>query len=628
MSTPTPILPLAAGFEAPSLESWRALVDKALKGGDFEKRLVARTGDGVRIAPLYTRADALTEASAPGQAPFTRGTRASVDGFGWHITTLIDHGDAHAANLAILADLEGGANAVLIQVAAPGQTGVSVTSAADVAALLAGVYVELAPVELKAGLAELAVAGHVLDALPALTGTPGTRQLALNLNPIGNLARFGTAGQPIVTALSDAVKMAQRARSLEPLTRTLLVDATVFHDAGASEAQELAGLAATLVAYLRAFEAAGVAPASALPHINVHLSADADIFLTTAKLRAARTLIARIADACGAPKAAAHARLTAITAARMMARRDPWTNLLRTTCATAAAAFGGADAIVVLPFGHALGQSDAFARRIARNTQIVAQEESYLGRVIDPAGGSWYVEQLTADLAAKAWSAFQAIEAAGGIVASLTSGHLQDQIAAVVAQRDKQIATGKLELTGVSAFPRLGDEGVTITPYPAAAPITVTLDCAPLPVRRLTAHHEALRDAADTASPKPVVFIASLGAVADHGARTTWTANFLASGGIAALTGEGYASPEAAAKAFQASGAKLACIAGSDATYALHAVATARALKAAGAVEVCMAGRPGDAEADLRAAGVDRFIASGQDGLATLSALHRALGVS
>jgi len=614
--------PLAAGFDAASLEQWRALVDKALKGADFEKRLVTRSADGVRIPPLYTRADARPEAGVPGQAPFTRGTHADVDGFGWQILTLIDAGTPGDANRAILTDLEGGSNGIVLQIAAPGQSGVSITCDGCISEALAGVDLDLASIELKSGLSGPQIAQHLITALPALGGTAGKRRIALNLDPIGHLARFGTAIQPVADAVGAAVALAKTIRSAEPHARTVLVDATLAHEAGASEAQELAMMAASLVAYLRAFEQAGIAAPAALPQIAVNLAVDTDIFLSTAKLRAARTIVARIAQACGAANAASHGSMTAVTSQRMMTRRDPWTNMLRTTAATAGAAFGGPNQILVHPFTQALGASDAFGRRIARNTQIVAQEECGLGRIIDPAGGSWYVEQITAELAAKAWSMFQEIEAEGGIVAALTSGLIQDQIAAVAEQRAKAIATGKFELTGISAFPKLGPDGVTITPRAEPAPVPAPQLVRPLTPVRLASAFEALRDAADAATVKPVVFLASLGAIADHTARSTWMKNVLASGGLSCVASDGYAAPEDAIAAFKASGAKLAVIASSDALYAEHASAVARGLKAAGATHIALAGRPGDKEAAFKDAGIDRFIFAGQDMIATLTALH------
>src|SRR5262249_50705078 len=214
------------------------------------------------------------------------------------------------------------------------------------------------------------------------------------------------------------------------------------------------------------------APSDALGRIAIGLAADADMFPSMAKLRAARRLVTRVAEACGAGAAAGKVELAATTSQRMMARRGPWVYMLRTTAACAAAAFGGADAITVLPFTWALGRPDAFARRIARNTHLVLQEESAAGRVVDPAHGSWYVEKLTDELANKAWALFQDIEAKGGMIAALESGFIQGEIARVAEARAKDIANGRVPLTGVSAFPLLADDSVKFAPHPPADPVT------------------------------------------------------------------------------------------------------------------------------------------------------------
>jgi len=623
---------LAGGFEPANYETWRKLVEKALQGADFDRKLVTRTADGLHINPLYTRADTLpsAQAAAPGAPPFTRGTKREGSGLGWQIHQRAVAPDAGTANEVILEELEGGASGVVLQIAAPGQTGIAIDSAHDMAAALAGVYLDYAPVQLLAGTGAVEAARHFLAALKLLEAKPGEARWFLNVDPIGSLARFGTAGAPITTALTDAAKLAAKARGSGANVATVLVDATIPHEAGASEAQELAYLASTLAAYLRAFEAAGIAPADALPQIAFALSVDTDLFLGAAKLRAARTVIARIAQACKASAAQTH--ITAVTSARMMAKRDPWTNMLRTTAACAAAAFGSADAVTVLPFTWALGAPDRFARRIARNVQLVLQEESSLGRVADPAGGSWYVEKLTAELAAKAWAQFQDIEAKGGIVAALTSGSLQDDIARVAAARAKAIATGRLELTGVSAFPLLGDDGVKVAPLPAPLPLPGKTEVRPLVPHSLAEPFEELRDRADKfASAKgerPRVFLASLGEIAEHNRRSTWAWNFLAAGGIEGLTSDGYRNAAEAAAAFKKSGVAIACICSSDDVYAREAKDTAQALKGAGASRVLLAGKPGEAEAALREAGVDGFLQAGQDAVAALKELQKSLGIA
>jgi methylmalonyl-CoA mutase len=477
------------------------------------------------------------------------------------------------------------------------------------------------------------VAGdQFFDAALALTGVwdargvkAAERQGSFGADPIGTLATTGQLAETLDTALARGVAL-MKITAASPRVQAMTADGVVAHVAGASEAQELAFMLSTLVAYLRAAEKGGIAPAEALPKINVSLAADIDEFSTIAKLRAARHLIWRVADACGAGDAAASVTLNCPTSYRMMAKRDPWTNILRTTIACTGAALGGADAIVVLPFTFALGKPDAFARRVARNIQIVCQEESHLGRVADPAGGSWYVENLTEDMAKKNWEIFQDIEARGGIAAALTSGYIQDMIAKTAEARAKDIAMLRQELTGVNAFPLLGDDGVQAEPWPAAGAASgkAVVEIRPLNPRRLGEAFEALRDAAD-AHGGFKIFAASMGEIADHNVRTTWIKNYLAAGGITALISDGYKTPEEAAAAFQASGATTACICSSDAVNAALAQPTAEALKKAGAKLVLMAGRPGEAEAALKAAGVDQFLFAGADAVATLQGLQERL---
>lgn len=621
---------LAADFPQATRDDWLKLVDKAIKGADFDKRLVSRTADGLRIAPIYTRADEVsgTATTVPGAAPLTRGTSPTVRDLGWQIHQLNAETEPSTANAQILEELEGGVHGIVLQIESPGQFGIRIKDASDFATVMTGMYLDLAPVQLKIGLGAPKLAREFIAALPMIGAKPGKTQAFLNLDCIGKYARFGGLARSLEDATSEVLAVAAETRKAEPSIRTVRVDATVYHEAGATEAQELAALAATLVAYLKRFEAAGVTPADALAQISFAVSADTDQFLTMAKLRAARQIIWRIAEACGAGASAASAHITAITSERMMAKRDPWTNLLRLTVACTGGALGGAQAVTVLPYTWPLGRTDKFARRIARNIQMVLQEESSLGRVLDPAGGSWYMETLTKELAQKAWTLFQAIEGNGGIVDALRSGTLQDDIAAAAATRAKAVATGRFQLTGVSAFPLLGDDGVTVKPHPQAPAITAKPEIKALAPHRLAEPFEALRDAADTASHKPEVFLASLGAIVDHTARTTWIKNYLAAGGIGSLICDGYGSADEAAAAFKASGTTAACICSSDALYETQAEATATALKAAGAKLVLMAGKAGDRETAYRAAGVDGFLAAGNDAVATLKDLQAKLGVA
>ncbi len=608
-------LALAAGFEPADREAWCRLVEKVLKGGDFEKRLVSKTADGLRVEPLYTREAALGAGGA------------ARTGSGWDIRTIVIESDPGAANRAILEDLEGGASSVALQIASGVCPGLA-PEKESLGQALAGVILDTAPIALVPLTAFREAAASLLSVWTE-RGVENPKRLgAFNADPLGALTVTGDLGEPIEKSLAAAADLARSALSMSGVT-ALLADGVAHHNAGASEAQELAAMLATCAAYLRACETAGLPPNEALPKIAVSLAAGADQFLAIAKFRAARRLVARIAEACGAGAAAARVQFGAATSYRMMAKRDPWTNILRGAVGCAGAALGGADAIVVLPFTMPLGRPDAPARRIARNTQLVLQEESSLGRVADPAAGSWYVETLTRDLAAKAWSLFQEIEKQGGMAAALQTGFIQDEIAKTAEARAKDIATRRVEITGVSAFPKLGGDGVTADPWPRPAPVrtTTAVDVRPLRAVRLAEAFEALRDAADAASPAPRVFLANLGAIADHNQRSTWTQNLLAAGGVETLASDGYASAAEAAEAFKASGASVACLASSDEIYGGRAEETARLLKASGARYVFLAGRPFERETALRAAGVDGFLFAGQDMVATLKGLHGMLGV-
>jgi methylmalonyl-CoA mutase len=613
---------LAAEFDPPAREAWLALVAKVLKGADFDRRLVSRTRDNLTLQPLYTRADAMPEAAAVGRSGWYPG--------GWDVRQRHLEPDPQAANRAVLEDLAGGATSVVLQVLAPGQGGLSYGAEA-LGAALRGVDLKGTAVALDARENTLDAAGSLIEVWRGAGIGENERRGAFNCDPLGVLAKTGTLYYPAQRSCEIAAKLAADTRSMSHVT-ALLADGRPYHEAGGSEAQELAGMLATLVAYLRACEAAGLRPRMALGKIALALAAEADLFLTIAKLRAARRLVARIAEACGAGSAAQAIQLTASTSERMMARRDPWVNMLRTTIACAGAAFGGAEAITVLPFTWALGKPDAFARRIARNTQLVLQEESAAARVTDPAHGSWYVEKLTDDLAKAAWALLQEIEARGGMAAALESGFIQEMIARVAEARAGDIVHGRVELTGVSAFPRLGDDGVKVGPHPPFDPVVNGgASVAPLTPRRLAAPFEALRDAADAhlarSSKPPQVFLACLGDPAVHAARSTWVRNYLAAGGIETIASAPLHNSADAGAAFAASGASIACLCSSDQVYAELAEATAVALKQAGAAQVLVAGRPKDQEAALTAAGIDAFIFAGGNAVATLTELHAALGI-
>jgi methylmalonyl-CoA mutase len=407
-----------------------------------------------------------------------------------------------------------------------------------------------------------------------------------------------------------------------------VADGRVIHDAGGSEVQELAFVLAAGVAYLHTIEGAGIALEDAQDMVYARLSADADQFLTMAKFRALRLLWARVEQASGLkPKPLF---IAADTAWRMLTQRDPYVNMLRATMATFSAGLGGADGITVLPHTLALGLPDPFARRAARNTQLVLLEESNLAKVSDPAAGSGGIETLTQQLCEAAWQLFQETEKAGGVFASLEQNLIQRKVAATRLVREANIARRKEVLTGASEFPNLHEahvavldaQPVALAPYGAEK---FKFDA--LPPIRLAVPFERLRDRSDkllkAGGTRPKVFLANLGTPADFTARATFAKSFFETGGIEAVDTEGFTDPAAIIAAFKTSGAALACLCSSDKIYAEQATAAAKALQAAGAKHIYLAGRPGEQETALRAAGANDFIFAGGDALATLQEAYR-----
>ncbi len=433
-------LSLAAAFPPATREDWLALVKRTLKGTPYEE-LVSKTRDGLAIEPIYERAaGARPIAGRPAGTP-------------WIVMQRVDHPDATAANAEALDDLKNGTTGLAILAAgaaAANGYGLADASAATFDRALAGIEIDAIAVRLDAGGRDLEAAEALL-ALAAKRGIGADKlDLSLGFDPLGTLAGTGALAE-----LSDAA-LARRARFTAELVRggfrgqAFLADGRVIHNAGGSEAQELAFALAAAVAYWRALEAAGADLDAARRQIAFMLAADADQFLSLAKFRALRKLWARVEEAAGlAPQPI---RLHAETAWRMVTRRDPYMNWLRATVATFAAGLGGADSITVLPHSAVLGLPDHFARRIARNTQLILQEESNLHRVADPSAGAGAIEDLTEKLCRAAWSLFREIEAAGGLASALASGGIQKKIAAVRRERQQAIKSGLEPLIGTTVF--------------------------------------------------------------------------------------------------------------------------------------------------------------------------------
>lgn len=583
-------MPTDASAEPVDLEQartrWRTAVAEVLaKGarrdpaelGDEPERRLDTPSNGLTIRPLYTALDAHPEPPLPGQWPYLRGADPLRDvNTGWKVAEVFG-ADGHTSvtdgNSAVLAALTNGASALVLPV---GDAGVA---PGELGRLFDGVYLELVPVIIDAGAQFTAAAEAVLALVDKVEhGQQPALAIDLGADPL-----TATVSERAAPRIDEVVSMAAQLAGRPGALRAITVDGPAFHNRGADAAGELAGSLAAAVTYLRLLDEAGMPVADALQQVSFRLAADDDQFMTIAKMRALRRLWARVAEVVGAPDRGA-ATVHAVTSLPMMTQRDAWVNMLRTTLAAFGAGIGGADTVQVWPFDTAIpdglpGTAAGFSLRIARNTQLLLLEESHLGQVLDPAGGSWFVEDLTGQLAHRAWEQFQAIEARGGFIDA--ADRIVDEITVVAAERSDDVAHRRTAITGVGEYPNLAEPPL---PQTRSGPA----------VQRYAAGFEALRDRSDAylgrTGQRPQVLLLPLGPLAEHNIRTTFATNLLASGGIEAIN-PGAVDADGVARAVSEAGAPTAAVVcGTDTRYGEEAAGVVDAAHAAGVSSVTLAG--------------------------------------
>ena len=551
------LLSLSSSFPEASEADWLTAVEKALKGRGIDS-ITRKNADGLSIHPLYRESDIATATDplgTPGIAPFLRGPTSAPDPYlPWDIRQSFGHPVASITNTEILRDLERGASSIELMIDASGQNGAQLTTLADFETALDGVDASIATVALDHAGGFMTHAATLLGLWAEQNGDPANQNLDFNMDPLGCLARTGQLSSGLDGALTRIAKVSDALGAVFPKANLIRIDARLAHEAGGSEAQELGVLIASAVDTLRRLSAQ--MDIAALPGRMIFtLALDANYGIGVAKIRAARRLWARCLEALGLPETPM--KIQGVSSARMLTRYDAWTNMLRNTAAAFAGAVGGADILTIRPFNEALGIPEELGRRIARNTQIMAMEESQLGRVADPTGGAWFTESFADELARAAWTEFQTIESEDGLAQSLIDGKVQARIAEVKATRDKAIAKRKVPITGVSEFPLLEEiaapvaEAPAITPREEISDVGVAhfvsgdlpsadpLSCEALQPARLSEAFEALRDAA--AGKAPTIFLATLGPLSEHNARADFARNLFAAGGLSAQRSAGAA---------------------------------------------------------------------------------------
>jgi len=614
-------LPLARNFPTADEAAWKTLVEKALKGAPFTS-LESKSYDGIVIEPLYRPAK---EADVvPGRAPAAP----------WTVMQRIEIADGKTANRQILDDLNNGASGFsLVFQGSVGDYGYGLPpSETLLKEALDGVHLDAGiDVELQLGPLCKDAALMLANLVQQRGVAPSAVNIRFGFDPIGVVARNGWnmfAWPEMAHVFGSLVTEMVEQGFKGPFT---VGDGRPVHAAGGSEAQELAFALASALSYVRALHESGVPLDAARRLVFFRLAADQNQFLTTAKFRSIRKLWSRVEEACGLEPEPVF--VAAETAWRMMTKRDAYGNIVRGTIAALAAAVGGANAVTVLPFSASIGLPDAFARRVARNTQIILLEESNLYRVADPSAGAGAIEALTDELCVVAWKLFQDIEKAGGSAEAVRAGLIQRDVAKVRSLREAAIAHRKDTLIGTTNFPDLAEEPVAVLdaapPVPYDEPSEPTAE--PLPRIRLAEPFEALRDKSDAClaehGKRPKIFLACLGRPADFNARASFAKSLFEAGGIKAIAAETAQSRDDMLEAFKASGAKLACLCSSDKVYGSEGTAAAQALAAAGATHIYLAGKPGDLETELKSAGVTDFVSAGADALAVLRGAYANLGL-
>lgn len=657
-------------FAAATYEDWRSAAEAALKGADFEKSLVKKVIEGFSTQPIYRKEDFSGEGETlPGQYPYRRGTKAlGYVESPWEVAQTIAASTPREFNQRALEDLQRGQNALNIKLGCKCGGGLVLRTAEDWKTALNEINIEAIPVYVNPGSNGLATMGMYVNEFKSRNLDTKTMTGGILYDPLSRLISKGKLNCTLENAYDQMAEMTKWVVENAPSFKTIGVSGIPCHDSGADAVQEIAVILSTAVEYLRAMESRGVTVDQAASHIRVSTGLGANLFMEIAKLRALRQLWAFVITSCGGSKESAAINLHGRTSAWAASKVDPWVNMLRGTTQAFSGVIGGVDSMDVLPFDYQVRPSDDFARRIARNTQLILQGECNLDRVVDPAGGSWYIESMTDKLAREAWTLFQELESAGGMSKVIFEGKIQAKVNSTAKKRYDLIDQRRQNLVGANRYTNLDEkpldpvvleeakgcsgtktmlEGCTKTVCCAAkAAATGATSCQiseaisgdtsitaeALPKRHATERFEQLLDKATAYLAKngkrPAIFFANMGPLRQHKARADFSQDFLRSGGFDCLYPDGFQTPEDAAKAAAESGTGACVICSTDDTYPEIVPAFCAALKAVNSgMKIGLAGYPTEHVEAFKNAGVDFFIHIRANCYETLNTLQSDLGL-
>jgi methylmalonyl-CoA mutase len=700
---------LLAEFNTPSYADWQKLVEAELKGAPFDKKMFTATPEGITLRPIYRAEDtnALPHVNSfPGFAPFVRGTRAT--GYitePWAVAQEISAASPQDFNALALGSIARGLNALNIVVDratrngydpdfAPasevGTAGLSIASLADLERALNGVDLEKTFLFVRTGASALPFAALLAALCRKRKQAVSVLRGCIEMDPLGVLAHEGKLPQSLVTAYREMAALTRWTSINAPKLQTICVHSRAWHDAGGNAVEELAFTLATALEYFRELDKHGLEVNTVAPQMRLAVNVGSNFFMEIAKLRALRMLWSKLVSSLGGNEASQKAVLHVRTALWNKTKVDPYNNILRTSIEAFAGALGGADSMQVGAFDEVVRTPDDFSLRLARNTQLILQRECMLTEVIDPAGGSWYVESITGQLAQKAWTLFQEVEKLGGMTAALRAGFPQKKVAASAADKIKAVAYRRTNIVGVNQYANAAEKPLAVEPVDVQAfakrraqeiasyrtslgdednaavmnqlarlvevdepeLFAVAIAAAkhgatsgeitrsmrirdgapevitPVCLTRASAVFEGLRMAMSR-QPKPAkVFLCNMGPLKEHKGRADFSRGFFGAGGFEVASPAGFKTPADAVAAFAKSGAKVAVICSTDENYPALVPVLTPELKAAvpGAI-VVLAGYPTEQIEAHKKSGVDEFIHIRSDAAETLRTIQTKLGI-
>ncbi|MDD4309093.1 MAG: methylmalonyl-CoA mutase family protein [Candidatus Cloacimonetes bacterium] len=624
-------LNLKESFPIPSYEEWLKAVNDTLKGADFDKVMKTKTYEGITLQPIYRKEDiadlAFTDC-APGAAPYLRGNNPQrfLDE-GWLIAQSYDESDCQKLNTMLRHDLQNGLTAVNLSLKHEDtKRGVTLRTIDDLRIALKGVDLQAAPLFMQMDISDSYILVMFEQYCKEQNIPLATLEVGLGFDPTSEFARIGSVYLPLDEFWKLEVDIVKWALEKAPKMRVLSLDGSVYEASGASSTQELGFVLSTAIGLIHGLQQSGFTIDQLAPLFQVKLSLGSNFFMEIAKIRAFRLMWAEMIKAFGGSEPSQKVWIHGKTASFNKSIFDNYVNVLRTSTEGFSGVIGGVDSLEIGCFDELVSVPDEFSRRMARNQQVILKEEAHFGKVVDPAGGCYYIESLTAELANKAWETMQELENAGGMIRSLITGKIHDMIEAVAEARIDAVHKRKNVFIGVNMFANPLEKTSQRDTDVIAEVRTraVSLDKGALPHRRAVEKLELLREQISRTSQNMKVFLVNMGTIDEYKARADFAAGFLQVGGFEVISPGGFASVAEAVKAAVDSNAAAYCICSTDDNYQHLVPELCSALKGK---TMILAGYPTELVQNYKEKVINLFIHLRADVYDTLADLAILMGV-